>query len=81
MTSKTTRWGSSQVWVSPNDWKWTVKQIWNQRNSYISSNKNDAISKARNIAKNNKWELFIQSRDWKIQGRRSYWNDNFPPRW
>lgn len=80
MGLRNVKWANNQIWVSPNDGDRAVKRVWNQRNSYVSSNKNDAVSKARDIARNDRWELFVQNRDWKIGSRSSYWRDPFPPR-
>lgn len=74
-------WGGSQVRVSPrSDGSWAVKRISKSRNSAVSSTKSEAVKKAKEIAKNNKLELFIQWKDGRIQDRKSYGKDPFPPR-
>lgn len=70
-----------QVWVSPKEgWWWRVHKSWSQRDSIHVQTKDEAVKKARNIAKNQEVELKIQNKDWKISESNSYWRDPFPPR-
>jgi len=66
---------SKQIWVSP-DWNnWKVKQPWKSKASLITNNKQTALNKAIQIAKNQWLELIAQRKDWKIHIKNSYWND------
>ena len=70
------------VWVSPNDkWWWRVHKEWWKKDIAHITTKDEAIKKAREIAKNQETELMIQKKDWKIWERNSYWKDLFPPKW
>lgn len=70
-----------QVWVSPNsDGWWRVHKPGDKRDIIHSDNKQDAVEKAREIARNQATELRIQGKDWKIIQSNSYWRDPFPPR-
>lgn len=70
------------IWVSPNSQGgWRVHKEWWKRDSVHTQTKDEAISRAREIAKRQDAELLIQKRDWKISMRNSYWRDPFPPRW
>ena len=59
---------------------WDIKQDGAQRASAPFDNKQDAISKAREISKNQKTELVIHNKDGKISRKDSHGNDPFPPR-
>jgi hypothetical protein len=67
------------VWVSPNTSKgrldWAVKQAGAQHATATYHNKADAFQRSRQIAKNNKSELFIQTKNGQIQNRNSYGHD------
>ncbi len=71
-----------QVWVSPNpNGGWRVHKPWSIRDSVHTQSKEEAIKKARTIAKRHKAELLAQNKNGKIAMRNSYWRDPFPPRW
>lgn len=59
---------------------WAVKWEWNKKYTTITETKRDAEKIAKEIARNNKSELIVHWKDWKIQRRDSYWNDPFPPK-
>jgi uncharacterized protein YdaT len=59
---------------------WAVKGEGNKKFTVITETQRDAISVAREIAKNNKAELVIHGKDGKIRDRDSYGNDPIPPR-
>ena len=63
-----------------NDGRWQVKGEHNSRATAVFGTKLEAVEKAREIAKNNKVELFIHGRDGKIQERNTYGRDPYPPR-
>ncbi len=67
--------------VTPrSDGKWQVKGENNQRATVVTGTQKDAISKARNIARNQQSELLIHGRNGQIRSRDSYGNDPFLPR-
>ena len=59
---------------------WAVKGERSQKFTVITSTKREAVSVARNIAKNNNSELVIHGKDGKIQDKDSYGNDPNPPK-
>lgn len=72
---------SKQVWVSPKPSGWRrVHKSWAQRDSIHTQTKAEAVSKATEIARNQKVDTKIQNRDWKISWWNSYGRDPFPPR-
>lgn len=67
--------------VTPrSDGKWQVKGENNQRATVVTETQKDAISKARDIARNQQSELLIHGRNGQIRSRDSYGNDPFPPK-
>ncbi len=66
--------------VVPQDGKWAVRGAGNNRATSVHDKQQDAINEARNIARNQKSELFIHGRNGQIRERDSYGNDPFPPR-
>ena len=78
---------ANQIWVSPgwkdSDWKnlWRVHKSWSDRDIKIYHwDKQWAIQKAQQIAKNQNSETKIQNLDGKISWGNSYWKDPCPPR-
>jgi hypothetical protein len=70
-----------QVWVSPNaDGGWRVHNSGSKRDSLHTSNKAEAVERAREIAKNQSLELRIQKKDGTIAESNTYGRDPFPPR-
>lgn len=68
-------------WVSPRaDGKWQVKGEKNSRPTKITTTQKEAISVAKQIAKNQHSELFVQRKDGTIRERNSYGTDPFPPK-
>ncbi len=59
---------------------WAVKKEGSTRFTVITETQKDAITVAREIARNNKSELVIHGRDGKIRDKDSYGNDPNPPR-
>lgn len=57
-----------------------VKGAGNSRATKIFDTQREAISFARDIAKNQQSELFIHNRTGQIRERNSYGNDPYPPR-
>ncbi len=54
---------------------WAIKGEGNKKYTTIADTKAQAEKIAKEIAKNNKSELIIHWKDWKIQARNSYGND------
>ncbi|MGH7195754.1 MAG: DUF2188 domain-containing protein [Candidatus Saccharimonadales bacterium] len=54
---------------------WSVKREGAQRASGVYENKVDALAEARQIAINNKLEMFEHGKNGQIQNRNSYGND------
>lgn len=72
---------NKQIWVSPKEWwGWRIHKSGAKRDTIHIQTKEEAIKRATEIARNQKWETKIQKRDWKISGWNSYWRDPFPPR-
>jgi hypothetical protein len=57
---------------------WAVKGEGATRATVITAKQSDAISVARDIARNNSSELIVHGRDGKIRERNSYGNDPNP---
>ena len=72
---------AKQIWVTPTDDGWKVKQPDNSKASALTWTKAEAMNTAKQIAQNQWLEMIWQTKDWKIQWRNSYWNDPFPPKW
>lgn len=67
-------------WVSPrDDGTWGVHGEGNTRDTKRFDNKTDAVSYARDIAKNQQSELIVQKRNGQIQSKDSFGNDPCPP--
>ena len=66
--------------VVPHEDGWAVKSAGGQRASSVHRTQEEAIEKGREMAQNQKTELFIHGRDGRIRARTSYGNDPFPPR-
>lgn len=68
-------------WVTPHpEGGWQVKGENNQKATIRTHTQAEAITKAREIAKNQKAEVIIQGQDGKIREKNSYGKDPFPPR-
>lgn len=61
--------------VVPHKDKWAVKGEGNQKNTVLTDTQQQAIERARQIAKNQESELLIHGRDGEIRKRDSYGND------
>ncbi len=62
------------------DGSWAVKGESDKRASGLFDTQREAIQAGREIAQNNRSELFIHDRENKIRDRDSYGPDHFPPR-
>lgn len=61
--------------VVPHQGKWAVKGAGNERNTVITNTQQQAIEKARQIARNQESELLIHGRNGTIREKNSYGND------
>lgn len=61
--------------VVPHQGKWAVKGAGNERNTVITNTQQQAIEKARQIARNQESELLIHGRNGTIRKKNSYGND------
>lgn len=66
--------------VVPNNGKWVVKGAGNQKATKVTNTQKEAISIAREIAKNQKSELIVHNKKGQIRQKDSFGNDNFPPK-
>lgn len=66
--------------VVPRGSGWAVKGEGNSRATAITSTKQEAIDKARNIARNQGAELIIHNRNGKISQKDSHGRDPYPPK-
>lgn len=66
--------------VVPNGNRWSVRRAGAARASGIYDTQQEAITHAREAARNQKTELYIHGRDGRIRERISYGNDPFPPK-
>jgi len=58
--------------VIPSDGSWSVKKWWALKATKTFSTQKEAITYAKQVAKNKHSELFIHWKDWKIRERNSY---------
>jgi uncharacterized protein YdaT len=65
--------------VVPHDGGWAVKPEGGQRASSVHNTQQEAIERAREIARNQHSELFVHGRDGRIRERDSHGRDPFPP--
>jgi len=68
------------IHITPRDDKWAVIGAGDERASGLYDTQREAIDAGRELARNNRSELFIHDRDGKIRDRDSYGGDPFPPR-
>ena len=69
--SKKTRASSSQH-VVPQNGKWVVRRTGNKRATSVHNTQGEAIKAASRIAKNQRSDVIIHSRDGRIRQRASY---------
>lgn len=67
------------VHVVPKDGQWAVKTENAERPVKVTATQQEAIERAKEIAKNNQSELFVHRKDGTIRERNSYGNDPYPP--
>ena len=66
--------------VVPRDGKWAVRKTGANRVTRSFETQREAIEAARDIARNQRTELYIHGRDGRIRERDSYGKDPFPPK-
>lgn len=66
--------------VVPNGERWSVRRAGASRASGTYTTQQEAIEKARTIARNQGTELYVHGRDGRIRERSSFGNDPFPPK-
>ncbi|WP_153130480.1 DUF2188 domain-containing protein [Dechloromonas hortensis] len=66
--------------VVPRNDGWAVKGAGAERATVIVDTQQEAIDRARNIARNQGTELLIHGRDGRIRERDSHGKDEFPPK-
>jgi hypothetical protein len=68
-------------WITPQDKGWGDLREGNQRPSRVYSTQKEAFEAAREIAKKEGGEVFIQNRGGKIRERNTYGKaDPYPPK-
>lgn len=66
--------------VVPCGGEWAIRGEGSVRATEVVPTKAEAVSRAREISRNQGTELFIHGRDGKIQSRDSHGHDPFPPK-
>ena len=66
--------------VVPHEDGWAVRGAGSQKASSVHRTQREAIDAGREIARNQKAELFVHGRDGRIRERDSHGNDPFPPK-
>ncbi len=66
--------------VVPHDGGWAVRGAGSQRATSVHRTQREAIDTGREIARNQRTELFVHGRDGRIRERDSHGNDPFPPK-
>lgn len=72
--------GKRSQHVVPSGGKWSVRKSGASRASGVFKTQDEAISRARDIAKSQGTELYIHGRDGRIRERNSYGSDPYPPK-
>jgi len=66
--------------VVPRDGQWAVRRTGSDRVTRVYQTQVEAIRAAREIARNQRAELYIHGRDGLIRERESYGRDPYPPK-
>lgn len=59
---------------------WALRGANAKKLTKVFKTQSEAVSKGRQVAKNQKVELFVHGRDNKIRARDSYGSDPYPPK-
>ena len=71
---------SNNQHVLPRSDGWAVKKAGASKDTRVFDKQSQAINFAKEVAKNNKSELFIHSKDGRIRERNTYGKDPNPPK-
>lgn len=66
--------------VVPHKDGWAVKSEGGARASSVHDTQHEAIQQAREVAQNQRAELFVHGRDGQIRSRDSFGHDSYPPK-
>ena len=66
--------------VVPHEGGWAVRGAGSQRATSVHRTQREAIDAGREVARNQRAELFVHGRDGRIRERDSHGNDPFPPK-
>ena len=66
--------------VVPRDGKWAVRRTGSYKATKLFDTQMEAAARGRQIARNQRTELYIHGRDGRIQERDSYGRDPHPTR-
>ncbi len=66
--------------VVPHEGGWAVRGAGSQRATSVHRTQREAIDAGREVARNQRTELFVHGRDGRIRERDSHGNDPFPPK-
>ena len=66
--------------VVPHEDGWAVRGAGSRRATSVHQTQREAIDAGRQIARNQRTELFVHGRDGRIRERDSHGNDPFPPK-
>ncbi len=66
--------------IVPHEEGWAVRGAGSQRATSLHRTQREAIDAGREVARNQRTELFVHGRDGRIRERESHGNDPFPPR-
>jgi hypothetical protein len=66
--------------VIPNGTKWSVRRAGAARASGTFATQAEAITRAKDLAQNQRTELYVHGKDGRIRERSSYGRDPFPPK-
>jgi len=72
--------GTKGQHVVPSGDKWSVRKAGASRASGTFVTQEEAISKAKDLARSQGTELYIHGRDGRIRERNSYGRDPYPPK-
>jgi len=70
---------SNRIHITGTRGNWHGVREGNERASFTTDNKEDAIQRGRELAKKDHGELIIHGQDNLIQEERSYGHDPYPP--
>lgn len=69
----------NNYWVSPHEDGWQVKREGNQKATSVHTTQAEAWKEAREQAKSQGGEAFLQNKQGRVRARNSYGVDPFPP--